>query len=949
MSPIKQSIPQTTYLDYYQQIVDNSADAIYLIEVTPEGRFIHLDINPAFVAASGMSKEAIIGCYVDEFENEAFRAILTEKYTACYTARTKTNYINDYPLHFGIRTIHSVLTPLFDETGRLYRIAGIARDITEHKRMESELAAREQDFRSLADNTPDNIVRWDCEGRYLYINPAHERTLEKTADEVIGTQIPDTHEAVKTTVANVIATGKQITVSQTVTTINGEHEYHEVSIVPERDASGAIIGVLGIGRDITARKRAEDNLKRTKAKLAAVISTIPDLIWVKNHDGVYMMCNPAFENFFGASSDEIIGKTDYDFISKEQADFFRQKDKEAMAAGKMCINEEEIVFAHNGQHALLETRKIPVYNEGIFMGVLGIGRDITEKKQIEKRMLQNESRLKEAQKIAKVGSWELNFSDSTLSWSDEIFRIFELDPNRFQPSYAHFLNAIHPEDRMMVNAEFQRSLSDKTPYNLTHRLLMPDGRVKYVQEIGETTFDEQGNPFRTIGTVQDITERKVVEQKIEYMAHHDMLTGLSNRAFAREQAHPILHNAKRLGGMVAFAFIDLDGFKIVNDTLGHAIGDLLLESISQKLQNNLRAEDILSRQGGDEFLLILPNLSSPDEATQIINRLQSDLDQTISILDYELSLSMSIGIAIYPIHGDTFDDLLKKADTAMYKAKESGKNTYSVYTDATNEYTVEKLTIQSEIKKAITQGDFQLYYQPQIDIKSGQLIGAEALIRWMHPDKGMISPNDFITAAEISGLIVPLGEWVIRQACQQIADWRKKGIDISVAVNVSPIQLKRGNIEQVVKEAVTNTHIQPEWLELELTESSMMTDAENSLQTLQNLKDFGVKLAIDDFGTGYSSLAYLKRFAVNKLKIDKSFITDLNANPDDIVIVRAIVQMAKNLNLLTIAEGVEDEDVIELMSVIGCNEVQGYYYSKPLPAIDFETFALQFNTEQQAQ
>jgi diguanylate cyclase (GGDEF)-like protein/PAS domain S-box-containing protein len=839
------------------------------------------------------------------------------------------------------------LVPEINDRSDVQSVLAVGRDITEQKRTEDQLAARERELRTLVENLPDNVIRYSRECRAIYVTPLLDKAYGKEASAILIGKTPlEVHgdiadvRAYQEKLEYVIVTGENDELEITLPIFTGEVRTHHIRFIPEKLPSGEVCSVLAIGRDVTEEQESNRMLHLFSQSLN---NTLESVFITDESTSRFIYVNDTAAKILEYSKEELIGGMGVSDIDPHvDMDILAQVMQEIKTKGAMNLESTHISKSGHIYPIDVTSSHFEYKDKGYF---LAITRDISLRKQMEKRILDNEIRLKAAQKIAHVGSWELAFPSLELSWSEEIYRIFELDPNSFKPSYDHFLNLTHPEDRAMVDANFQQSIIDKTPYNLTHRLLMPDGRIKYVHEIGETSFDTQGNPVRSVGTVQDVTAQKQSELKMKHMAHHDSLTGLSNRAHVREIVTSMLHHADASGSMVAFVFIDLDGFKAVNDTLGHSIGDVLLQKIAKRLQGQLNSKDILSRQGGDEFLLVLSDLTSLEDAIQSVQALQDLLDQPFNILDYSLSASMSLGIAVYPMHGSNFDDLLRKADTAMYQAKESGKNTYAIYSDATNAYTLEKLTIQSEIKKAIKQDNFQLYYQPQIDINSGQLVGAEALIRWLHPERGMINPNDFIAAAEVSGLIVPLGEWVIHQACKQIADWHKKGLHLTVAVNVSPIQLKRGNIERVVKEALANTQIQPEWLELELTESSMMTDAEASLQTLRNLKAFGVKLAIDDFGTGYSSLAYLKRFAVNKLKIDKSFITDLKSNPEDIVIVRTIVQMAKNLNLLTIAEGVEDKAIIELMTLIGCNEVQGYYYSKPLPVADFEAFAVQFNHE----
>jgi diguanylate cyclase (GGDEF)-like protein len=557
---------------------------------------------------------------------------------------------------------------------------------------------------------------------------------------------------------------------------------------------------------------------------------------------------------------------------------------------------------------------------------------------MEEKLREQEQRLKEAQKIAKIGSWELIFPDMTLSWSDEIYRIFEIEPDGKPPRYSEFINVIHLDDRAFVDSAFRHSLRDKTPYDVVHRIQMGDGRIKYVHERAETCYNALGQPIRTIGTVQDITEQKAAEKKIAYMAHHDALTGLPNRALAKERMEHSIAYAVRSGLKTALLFLDLDGFKTINDTLGHSIGDAMLKTVAFKLKMCVRATDTVSRLGGDEFLVILSEIESDEDIVTIVTKILEEFESPVHVLNHFLSVSMSIGIAVYPEHGGDFDALLQKSDRAMYKAKESGKNTYRFFTEQMKHMLIGQFKIHNDLKRAISEGQFLLHYQPQVDLVSNRIVGAEALIRWKHPQLGMISPMQFIPLAESNGLIVPIGEWVIREACVQVARWQEMGIDLCVAVNISGIQFKRGNLIDIVEEALRVSGIDPSFLELELTESIMMNDTEKTLETVGRLKNLGVQLSIDDFGTGYSSLAYLKRFAVDKLKIDQSFVRGILNNQEDAVIVSTIVQMAKSLNLKTIAEGVEDEEVLNVIEGYGCDEVQGYHFAKPMEAGEFEQY-----------
>ena len=442
-----------------------------------------------------------------------------------------------------------------------------------------------------------------------------------------------------------------------------------------------------------------------------------------------------------------------------------------------------------------------------------------------------------------------------------------------------------------------------------------------------------------VSMAQDVSEQKAAQAQIEFLAYHDALTKLPNRLLAKDHLENAILSAKRGSHKVALLFVDLDKFKTINDSLGHVIGDGLLKGVAVRLRECLRETDTLSRQGGDEFLIVLNHMQDTESITVVVEKILTRLAEPFYIDSHELAISLSIGIAVYPDDGNNFDILLKQSDTAMYQAKESGRNTYRFHTEQMNTDAVEHLRIRNGLRRALDQGEFVLHYQPQISLKNGEVIGAEALIRWNHPELGMVPPGRFISIAEDSGLIVPMGDWVLREACRQAVAWQTAGFSkMLMAVNLSAVQFKRGDVEQCVTHALKESGLDPAHLELELTESILIKDPEKVLATVRQLKALGVKFSIDDFGTGYSSLSYLKRFNVDKLKIDQSFVRDMADDPNDAAIVNAIIHMAKSLNLTTIAEGVENERQLALLQQQNCDEVQGYYFARPMPAVEFLSF-----------
>ena len=423
---------------------------------------------------------------------------------------------------------------------------------------------------------------------------------------------------------------------------------------------------------------------------------------------------------------------------------------------------------------------------------------------------------------------------------------------------------------------------------------------------------------------------------LAYLAKHDVLTGLPNRALGRDRIEQALRHAARRKSLLAVLFVDLDGFKSVNDMLGHSCGDDFLKEVARRLTKAVRQSDVVSRHGGDEFLIALADIASADDASSVAQAIQASLAQPFVVKDTELSCTASIGIALYPQDGVDHDTLLGQADIAMYAAKESGRNVWRFFDAAMRDNLQQGILLVSALRSALARREFELHYQPVIDLVSGRLLGAEALIRWRRPDCGLVLPELFIDAAERSGLIVDIGEWVLDEACRQLVEWQAAGCgEFTMAVNLSVVQFRRGNVDQVVQRALQRSGLRAGCLELELTESTLVGDADTFILALQRLKALGVRLSIDDFGTGYSNLSYLQRFAVDKLKVDRSFIVRLNNSSQDRAIVDAIVQIARSLDLVVTAEGVEDPSVVQMLVDMGCAQGQGYLFGRPRPAAEF--------------
>ena len=496
---------------------------------------------------------------------------------------------------------------------------------------------------------------------------------------------------------------------------------------------------------------------------------------------------------------------------------------------------------------------------------------------------------------------------------------------------ASWLDAVHPGDHARVRAGRRKALFGD--YNEEFRITWADGTTRWVHERAFPVRDASGAVYRIAGITEDITERKKSEERLTYLAHYDHLSGLPNRALFQDRLAQGLAQSEREGWITAVVFIDLDRFKVINDTLGHAAGDKLIIAVAHRLSDTVRSGDTVSRLGGDEFALILQNLTRGQNAGVVAQKVIEMLAEPFDLDGHEIFVTASIGITLYPIDSGVPEALLKNADSAMYRAKQLGRNNFQFYTTEMNARSGENLHLENSLRHALNREEFLLHYQPKADVRTGRIIGVEALMRWQHPEFGMVSPGKFIPLLEETGLIVPAGEWVVRTACEQLRVWQREGLQVvPISVNVSGRQFQHKDLVQSITGIITDAGIDPGLIELELTESSLMTNPHEANILLHSLKAFGVQISVDDFGTGYSSLAYLKRFRIDSLKIDRSFVHDVTHDNDDAAIVRAVITLAHSLKLNVVAEGVETEEQLEFLINNGCDQIQGYLLSVPLPA-----------------
>jgi len=565
------------------------------------------------------------------------------------------------------------------------------------------------------------------------------------------------------------------------------------------------------------------------------------------------------------------------------------------------------------------------------------------------KMLQSEERLAKAQRLARLGNWEWDPKSGELHWSEEMYHLFGIDPGNWAPTRDKQLERVHPADKDAVSRALVEALRNVRPYSLDFRIVLPDGTERSVHEEAEVIFDKDRTAVRMLGATQDISDRKEVEGQIRLLAYYDGLTLLPNRRLFMEKLDLALENARRREGSLAVLFLDLDRFKQINDTLGHGAGDRLLQGVAERLRKCLRSSDAVARGealnvtddvarlGGDEFIVSITNVTRGEDAARVARRLQESLERPFKLDENEVFVTASIGISLFPQDGTDLESLLKNADAAMYHAKDAGRSNYQFYSKSMNAAALQKLTLENKLRRALEREEFQLYFQPQIDVRSWSIIGAEALIRWRHPDLGLVQPAEFIGLAEETGLILPIGEWVLRTACAQAKTWQDAGHGpLVMAVNISGRQFRGKNLVQTIGQAIGGFGLDPRRVELEITESVLMRSVDETVNTLKALRAMGPRIAVDDFGTGYSSLSYLRRFPIDTLKLDQSFIQDSVKDRGTAAIVAGVIDMAHGLGLEVIAEGVETAEQRTLLFQDGCHIMQGYLFGRPVPAPEFE-------------
>ncbi len=827
-----------------------------------------------------------------------------------------------------------------DSAEQPLHLIGIIEDISERKEAEER-------YRATVENAPVGIWHTGVDKRTLHVNRKLCEMLGYTEAEMLllsskdivsrdqygvdNSQFERLNEGAIDSFASerplICKDGRTIWVNRTVSVV--------------RDSAGNPLYHVRVMLDISDRKRAEAAVMRDRMLLRTVVDNLPDRIYVKDNEGRYLLMNDAAMKLRGVHDhDDIVGKTACDIFPVDMATRITSEDQVVMQNRMPIFNREqwtspEAVLGEAGSANWHTTTKVPLQDKsGHVFGIVGVNRDITEQKRAALALVESEQKFRQLAENIQEVFWITDVAQrETLYISSAFEKIAGRPGASVFANRSVYLRMLHPDDRWRVY-QARKALPDGE-YNIEYRIMRPDGEVRWIHDQAFPVFDSENRAYRIAGIASDITRRKEAEEQLVHLAHYDALTKLPNRVLFYDRLKQGMAQALRRGSSVGVMFVDLDRFKLANDTLGHAAGDLLLQQVSQRLADCIRKGDTVARLSGDEFGVILGDLRVAEDACVVAQKILDALVKPFFIQEHELYVTASVGISMYPVDGNDAQDLLKNADTAMYRAKEAGRNTYRFYTGEMNTHTMHRLEMENGLRKAIERREFLLHYQPKVDLIDRSITGFEALLRWERPGQGLVAPAEFVPLLEETGLIVPVGEWLIEAACAQIGYWRQEGIEPRpIAINLSARQFADKNLAQTIRRSLETHEVDPSLLELEITESSLMNNTEEAIATLSYLKSLGLRISIDDFGTGYSSLSYLKRFPLDALKVDRSFVRDITTDADDATITLAIIGMAHDLGLKVIAEGVETEAQLAFLSSNRCDEMQGYYFSRPVPAND---------------
>ncbi len=916
------------------RIVETMLDSPRLLVALMDTQFNFLRVSRAYAEADGRELNFFPGrnhfeLYPND-ENEAlFRRVVSTGKPVSVEAKP-FEYV-EHPER-GVSHWDWSLQPIKNDDGTVRSVLLILVDVSDNICAIEALTESESHYRRLVETT--NAVPWEADAatlRFTYVGPQAERLLGYPVEAWYedGFWFDHLHEEDR---------DRAVQLCREHTRCGQDHDFEYRMVA----ADGTVVWVRdsvqvagdgpddrrlhGLMFDVTERRRAEEALRASERELSKILDSMQDTFYRTDRDGRLALVSASVPQLLGYSPEELIGTRLADlYVEPDGRDRFLK----ALADNGGAVLNYEAPLRHKDGSVVWVLTNSQYYrdDDGEIAGVEGMSRNITDRRQAEARM--------------RMLSGVLEQTADTVMVTDHSGSIEYVNP-AFEQITGYSAEAAVGRPASLLksgrhDAAFYRRLWTTILGGKVFQEVFVnrrrDGSLYYEEKTITPLKDEGGAITHFVSTGKDITERMQAQERLHYLAHHDVLTELPNRVLFFDRLAHALDRCRAPNRSVAVLFLDLDRFKIINDTLGHDVGDRALLDLAQRLTGCVRRGDTIARLGGDEFAVILEDLSSPERVSAVADKIMAALGPPIDVDGRELFISASIGVSMYPGDGSDPQTLLKHADIAMYRAKEQGRNTYRFYSADMSARAFERLSLETSLRHALERDEFELHYQPQVDLRSGSVVGVEALLRWRHPDLGMVSPLDFIPVLEETSLILPVGEWVVRTACRQVQRWREGGTGpLRLAVNLSSRQFNAPGLPELMADVLHETGIDPLALELEITESTLVQPGDETEDTFQALADLDLRVAIDDFGTGYSSLSYLKRFSIDTLKIDRAFIADVTSDPDDAAIVQAVIAMARQLNIQVVAEGVETEAQLEFLRAQKCDLVQGFLFSRPLPA-----------------